>query len=417
MIHPISLKMKNKDWLSIAGLFLLARLIFSAVGILVMNGSEPVSAWVGERIFETHEITVPAWGRLAHLLIDGWFRWDTGWYLKIAALGYSADDGSIVFPPLYPLLIRWIAPFLGRNYLLAALVISNLACLVALFLFFRLAQVYLNSKDQVQNALLYLLAFPTAFYLFAGYSESLFLALTLGAWLLAQRKEWFIAGLAAGLAALTRLQGWLIILPLGWMMLSERPIELAESPVQAIHHVFERIKTRSGIRKTLSRLGHGAWAVFILPSTSFAGYSLWLKYGNLGSIPAAYRQYWNLTVVPPWQGIQLLYGKLSRGHLLLIDWIDFGLFLLFLGLSLVGTVYINPAFSLYIWGTWGLTLMRGYPNQLMASSMRYLLTLFPIFLLMATWIKRRWISALIFTIFLVLQLFLLWVFLNWYWVA
>ena len=113
MIRSILLRARNKDWVPLIGLFLLTRLIVGGVGILVMNGDEPVSAWVGERIYETHQITVPAWDRLAHLIIDGWFRWDTGWYLKIAALGYSADDGSIIFPPLYPLLIRWLAPLVG----------------------------------------------------------------------------------------------------------------------------------------------------------------------------------------------------------------------------------------------------------------------------------------------------------------
>src|SRR3954470_2279148 len=35
-------------------------------------------------------------------LIEPWHRWDTGWYLKIALNGYAANDGSVIFAPLYP---------------------------------------------------------------------------------------------------------------------------------------------------------------------------------------------------------------------------------------------------------------------------------------------------------------------------
>ena len=78
------------------------------------NG-EPRSRFEGDDIFETRSITLPDWGRVSQLLINPWFRWDTGWYLKIAAVGYDLKDGSTVFPPLYPLLIRWVAALVGKH--------------------------------------------------------------------------------------------------------------------------------------------------------------------------------------------------------------------------------------------------------------------------------------------------------------
>ncbi len=38
-----------------------------------------------------------------------WDQWDFGYYQKIAELGYSRDDGSIAFYPLFPWLIRLFA--------------------------------------------------------------------------------------------------------------------------------------------------------------------------------------------------------------------------------------------------------------------------------------------------------------------
>jgi len=50
----------------------------------------------------------------------------------------ASHDNSIVFPPLYPALIRLLAPFVADNYVLASLIISNLACLIAFILLFKL---------------------------------------------------------------------------------------------------------------------------------------------------------------------------------------------------------------------------------------------------------------------------------------
>jgi hypothetical protein len=54
---------------------------------------------------------------------------------------------------------------------------------------------------------LYLAVFPMALFLGAVYSESMFLALTIGAFVLAERRHWLGAGLVTGLAMLTRVAG------------------------------------------------------------------------------------------------------------------------------------------------------------------------------------------------------------------
>jgi hypothetical protein len=53
------------------------------------------------------------------------------------------------------------------------------------------------------------------------YSESLFLLLTVASFAAARRGRWVVAGLAGGLAALTRSAGVLLLVPLAWMWLEQ----------------------------------------------------------------------------------------------------------------------------------------------------------------------------------------------------
>jgi len=150
-------------------------------------------------------------------LVEPWHRFDTGWYIKNAITGYQADYG-IVFPPLYPLLIRLVAVFCAGNYVLAALLVSNTACLVAFILLYNIILREFNDDAQLaQRTLILLTTFPTAFFMLSGYAEALFLALILGAWLAALERRWWLAGLLALLATLTRVQGIVMLFPLGWI--------------------------------------------------------------------------------------------------------------------------------------------------------------------------------------------------------
>src|SRR5436189_3253545 len=68
-----------------------------------------------------------------------WDQWDFGYYQKIAEFGYSGEDGSIAFYPLFPWSIRLVAS-IGGSYLAAALIVSGIASVVAAILLRRLVQ-------------------------------------------------------------------------------------------------------------------------------------------------------------------------------------------------------------------------------------------------------------------------------------
>ncbi len=147
-------------------------------------------------------------------LLSSWNRWDAANYVRIAHFGYQTPF-DVAFFPLFPLLIAIISyPFAVWSgiYLLVGTLISNAALLGAMFLLYQVA-VEAGGEDVARRTLLYLCIFPTAFFFFAAYNESLFLLLTVGAFLAMRRQHWWLAGILGLLAALNRSTGVLLVIP------------------------------------------------------------------------------------------------------------------------------------------------------------------------------------------------------------
>lgn len=134
---------------------------------------------------------------------DVWARWDSVWYLGIARHGYGWAAQTSAFFPLYPAGVRVLATVFGGHYVVAGIVLSLAATLVSFYLLQLIVEPRLG-RDGAHRAVLYLAVFPMALFLQAVYAESLLLALTLGAFLLAERGHWVSAWSVAGLAILTR---------------------------------------------------------------------------------------------------------------------------------------------------------------------------------------------------------------------
>ncbi len=124
---------------------------------------------------------------LRDLIFAPWQRWDTIWYNKIALEGYAADV-RVVFPPLYPFLMRLITPLTGANVTAAGLLLSSAAALASFILLYHLTRELFDERA-AQRAILFLAVFPTAFFLFAAYTEATFLAFVLGAFVCARAKR------------------------------------------------------------------------------------------------------------------------------------------------------------------------------------------------------------------------------------
>ncbi len=183
--------------------------------------------------------------------IDVWARWDSVWYLTIAEHGYHGAAQTLAFWPLYPLLIAGLGTLLGGHDLLAGVLISLAAALGALVMLERLGAP-LVGLPAARRAVLYLALFPTAFFLGAVYSESLYLALTLAAFLAAERGRFLAAGGAAGLAILTRVAGVALLpalLLLAWRAPDRRRalLSLALAPALASSHLLVVWNSRGGL--------------------------------------------------------------------------------------------------------------------------------------------------------------------------
>ena len=136
-----------------------------------------------------------------------WARWDSVWFLRIAQDGYGATEhAAAAFYPLYPLLVGLVGRVLFGHYVVAGVLVSLAACLGAFALLYRLTLQHLGDAG-AQRAVLYLAISPFALFLGAVYSESVFLLAAVASFYLAERRSFLGAGIAAGLASLTRLVG------------------------------------------------------------------------------------------------------------------------------------------------------------------------------------------------------------------
>src|SRR5437868_6724775 len=170
------------------------------------------------RRFQEHAHDLPALTGSLGRPLGALARWDAVWYLSIAQSGYGGGSSLTAFFPLYPATVRAAAGETrsAAALLLAAYAVSAAAFLVALVLLHKL--VALELGERFARPVLLLMAFwPASFFFSAPYSESLFLALSVGVFYAARTKRWPLAAGLCAAATATRPTGVLLLLPLASM--------------------------------------------------------------------------------------------------------------------------------------------------------------------------------------------------------
>lgn len=151
--------------------------------------------------------------------LDGWSRWDAAHYVRVVWEGYDGPSGVPVQPrgffPLYPMLIRafsWLQPGdVTRNDLAQwGVIAANVCFLIMIVWMAKLFELNYGRDVALTTTTLFLVS-PMAFFLNAGYSESLFLLCTVAAFWFAYKQKWLPAGVAIMFASATRLFGLAII--------------------------------------------------------------------------------------------------------------------------------------------------------------------------------------------------------------
>jgi hypothetical protein len=139
--------------------------------------------------------------------------WDGIWYQRIADYGYDptvAHGNGVAFSPLYPLLVRLVGNAAGWSYLVAGVVVSTAAFLVAIVLLHRL--IARRTGEPIARTAVWLTAFFPVAYLFSSvYTESVFLLVTVLTFVLLERGWSAGASVVGGLAVLTRPTGILLM--------------------------------------------------------------------------------------------------------------------------------------------------------------------------------------------------------------
>ena len=204
--------------------------------------------------------------------IEGWVRWDAGWYVRIVRDGYAYLPGtqsSVAFFPAYPLAVRALARVLGDD-VFAGMAVTWTSGLGVALLFGRWCRERLEPAA-ARTAVVLLLAFPYAWFLYGSiYADALFLVAVLGAFTLLELDRPLLAGLAGAVATAARPIGIALVAGLVVRTLERRgALRWSSGRLRIPVGIdLERLRWRdAGVLASLG--GLGAWCTY-----------LWLRFGD-----------------------------------------------------------------------------------------------------------------------------------------
>ncbi len=308
----------------------------------------------------------------ASWLVDAFQRWDSYWFLNIAREGYhfygvqeqvqgvvaGIPETNITVFPLYPAAIKGLGWMIG-DPAVAGLIVSQICLFLALVLLYRLARLDLGESGATWAVWLFAVQ-PWTYAFSAIYSESLFFALTVAAVLAARRNRFLLAGLAGMLAAMTRLPGILVLIPVG------------------LEYLVSRREERFRIDRKLLPL-----ALIPLGMALYFGY-LWRLTGN----PLAYfaaQAGWHKHLVAPWHHVvRWLTPGTFNGEVLF----DLGVVVFMIAALALGYRLVRRSYWIYMLAYF--LVLVSSANLLGLS--RYCAGLFPIYVVLGG-LAGRWPQA------------------------
>jgi len=283
--------------------------------------------------------------------VDIHAQWDSAFYLDIAKNGYSFKSSgalsNIVFFPLYPFLIKAVSLLTLGHTILAGWIVSTIFLFLALLVLYKLIREFHPEIDPL-CPIFFLLIFPTAFFLNSIYTESLFLFLSITTFYFCFKKEFIFAGIFGLLAALTRITGIILFIPLVWEYLNA--------------YGFAKLLNKKIISIFLIPIG--TLAFFLYHKIRFGDFFLFFR------------------VESRW-GRSFRFNPEHFQFLTRPQIVNFGLDLIFVLFALIVCYFIfkklRVSYGLYTATTLAVALSTGT----FMSIGRYILVLFPIYILMA----------------------------------
>lgn len=350
-------------------------------------------------------------------LWEQWRHWDTNFYVAIVTQGYTTRQ-EMAFFPLYPLLTRGVMS-IASSPIIAGMIVSNVAELVMFIVLYRLVDEDFGG-DRAYHTVLYFAIFPSAFFFSGVYTESLFLCLSTLTFYQIRRGRWWLAGLFACFAGLTRPDGMYLVIPFCYEYLS-RIWQRHSLTVRALFSVGQIAKLLKGIRFNI-----------LFGLCFFGGIALFIAYGrDHFQDPLAFvhaHAYWNRSLhFPGWGMLVSLWAILHHGLLsftTMRNVIDLGadtFVLILIVLSFVGPWKFPQ--RLWSYGFYALVLFIYFQlvpvggNFPLESMPRFLLEIFPAFIVLAGLSKYRTINLSYCMLAGALFFFLLVQFLTGHWIT
>ncbi|MGE5605903.1 MAG: glycosyltransferase family 39 protein [Bacteroidota bacterium] len=311
-----------------------------------------------------------------------WNKWDAAHLLNIAEHGYTAEGEMkffIVFFPFYPLMVRLFSLF-TRNYVWAGFLVSHLSLIISCYYLFKLVKMDQDEKA-AWRGVKFLLVFPQSFFLNIVYTDSLFLATSILCFYYLRKQKWLWAGFYGCLASLTRNFGILLLLPALMEYVKER-------------RVIQKLRTKEFkvlIREFFSEKGYGilliaiGLSIYLVINKVVAGdWFAFLKYqsehwhNNFGFFGENIKNYVQNSF--SWKPSQRL--TLWIPEVLGIFLVTGLIFYSFGKLRLSYIAYMLVYIFVCVSSTW------------LISGFRYIVSLFPMYLLLASALRNKITDAL-----------------------
>jgi hypothetical protein len=370
-------------------------------------------------------------GWLGDVLAAPAARWDAAWYLVIAHYGYRPDLGTLTvsrtaFFPLYPLGVRALSD-VGLAPVIAGVALSLAALAGGLYALHRLTtlevgrlrqrvyatgsrpdavlgggeapRVELDAREVARLAVLLTAFAPMAFFFSAIYSESLYLALSVGVFLCARRGRWASAALLAALAGATRSTGIVLMLPIAMFYLyGPREDRVADLPLARALRPRYRLR-RDALWIVLVPVGLGLYMAHIALAggdalAPFHAEAVWSRHfaGPFGGLwDGAKAAFEGLRQLLSFQRRHIYYSaaggspSIAAGHNLLL----FAFLLAAVPPTIGALRMLPPAYGVYVLVALAMPLSYPVAPQPLMSLPRFLLVLFPLTMWLAVYLSLR----------------------------
>jgi Gpi18-like mannosyltransferase len=330
-----------------------------------------------------------------------WANFDGEHYLSIAYQGYLPL--TYFYFPAYPLITRFFANLFNQSFsslAISGFLVSNISLFLALIGFWKIIRLDFQ-KNIAKLTIILLLVFPTSFYFGSLYTESLFLALVIWSFYFARKQKWLLAGILGAVLTATRVVGITLV------------------PALIVEVWLQKRKNKKldlfwpivGI--LLVPLGLFAYMYYLKvvtgdPLEFFHSVSIFgqQRSQNLILLPQVFYRYF-FKVLP-----NLNYGYFP---VVFTTFLEIVAAIVFLVLTIVSFFKLRLSYAFYLAAGYLIPTLSGS----FSSLPRYVLVLFPGFILMAVWLskKSRWLrTAFLLILFLALGIATA-LFVRGYWVA